>query len=277
MKNRVYFALGALLIAALVWAGWQGVRGPREAEPVYRGKPLSRWITEPEGAEAVRQAGTNAIPTLLRLLRAEDSALKIRAMNLVRKQRIIPDRFTSAYGRMSMAATGFSYLGADAQSAVPALIEVADQNLSSKSAYDSYRRSQAIMSLGRIGRPAKETVPALLRYATNADPGVRQSAGFALFCIDPELTRKAGLKLPPLAPGNLALLISELATNKAANIRFQLAGDLGVYGRGDPSVTAALISALNDTDREVRWAVTNALWQLDRGAAVNAGVKMMAP
>jgi HEAT repeat protein len=277
MKNWLYIVLGAMLAAALVWAGWQAVRQPGEAEPLYRGKPFSRWISEPEGAEAVRQAGTNGIPTLLQLLRAEDSTLKIWAMYLVRKQRIIPDRFTSAYGRMSMAAAGFSYLGADAQSAVPALIEVADQNLSSKSAYDSYRRSQAIMSLGRVGRPARETVPALLRYATNADPGVRGSAGFALMCIDPELASKAGLKLPPLAPGNIALLISELATNKAASIRFQLAGELGVYGRGDQTVTAALIAALNDNDRQVRWAVTNALLQLDPEAAVKAGVKAPSP
>ena len=277
MKNRLYIVLGAMLVAALLWAGWQAVQQPREAEPVYRGKPLSRWIVEPEGAEAVRQAGTNAIPTLLRLLRAEDPALKIWAMNLVRRQRIIPDRFTSAYARMSMAAAGFSYLGADAQSAVPALIEVADQNLSSKSAYDSYRRYQAIMSLGRIGRPAKEAVPALLRYATNANPGVRESAGFALLCIDPELASKAGLKPPRLAPGNIALLISELATNKAANIRFQLAGELAVHGRGDQTVTAALISALKDNDREVRWAVTNALLQLDPEAADSAGVRMPPP
>jgi HEAT repeat protein len=85
------------------------------------------------------------------------------------------------------------------------------------------------------------------------------------------------LKLPPLAPGNIAQIICELATNKAANIRFQLAGELGVRGRGDQTVTAALISALNDNDRQVRWAATNALWQLDPEAAAKAGVKPPAP
>ncbi len=80
---------------------WQ-VSPPRE--PVYEGKPLSSWLkayATPGGPEAfadeaVRQAGTNAIPQLLSLLRFEDSALKVKFMDLVRQQHIVTIQFTTA-------------------------------------------------------------------------------------------------------------------------------------------------------------------------------------
>ena len=46
--------------------------------------------------EVVRQAGTNALPTLLRMLRAKDSSLKVNLVDLLTRQHIIKMDFTLA-------------------------------------------------------------------------------------------------------------------------------------------------------------------------------------
>jgi hypothetical protein len=46
--------------------------------------------------EAVSAIGTNGIPTLLRLLRAKDSNLKIRVMGLLQRQHIVKIEYTPA-------------------------------------------------------------------------------------------------------------------------------------------------------------------------------------
>ena len=68
-------------------------------EPVYRGKTLSAWLdaypysigigdgfgghrAEDQADEAVRQIGTNALPTLLQRLGACDSTLKVKIMDI---------------------------------------------------------------------------------------------------------------------------------------------------------------------------------------------------
>jgi HEAT repeat protein len=271
ISSRWPVVCGALLVAALGWAAWQALRQTRDTEPLYRGKPLSSWLFEQEGDEAVRQAGTNAIPTLLRLLRARDSALKIKVMDLVRRQHLINVRYTPADIRNAMGATGFWSLGPSAQTAVPALIEIADQGISSRSRYE------AIYSLAGIRRPAKEAVPSLLRWATNADQTVQYGARFALFRIDPEAATKAGLKPPPLAQGSIAQLISQLETNRSPNIRIGAAGMLEDFARGDQSVIVAMTEALKDQDAGVRSAATNALLKIDPDAAAEAHSRQPNP
>jgi hypothetical protein len=75
---------------------------------------------------------------------------------------------------------GFALLGAKARSAVPALIEIADRNISLEP------RSHAVLSLGSIGPEAKEAVPALLRWGTSADQRLRLKATWSLGMIVPE-------------------------------------------------------------------------------------------
>jgi hypothetical protein len=46
MKNRLYLALGVLLVAALGSGGWQAARALRRpsSEPVYKPQSLSYWL-----------------------------------------------------------------------------------------------------------------------------------------------------------------------------------------------------------------------------------------
>ncbi len=96
-KRRIVFAiLGLAILGGLAWM----VLSPRvEPEPVYQGKPLSAWlelfdynrtVQQFEATQtAIRNMGTNAIPTMLQLLRTPDLAWKNRLFALAQKQHFI--------------------------------------------------------------------------------------------------------------------------------------------------------------------------------------------
>jgi HEAT repeat protein len=152
------------------------------------------WRSSPgyyESDEAVIQIGTNAIPTLLRLLRARDSALKVKAIQLLQYQHVIAVEHIPARLWNEVAVWGFSALGTNAQRAVPALIEIAKGDISSSS------RKCAIACLDSTGPAAKEAVPYLLQWATNADYEVRTYAKSALLKIAPEAAAKAEITSVP--------------------------------------------------------------------------------
>lgn len=129
--------------------------------------------------------GTNAIPTLLRLLGAKDSALKLTAINLLGRvdHRLVGH--ASAMYWNAAAAFGFKALGTNAQTAVSELVKIGRQNISPTS------RGSAVLSLGYIGQPARQAVPDLLQWATNKDRSLSLNAIWALTRIDPEAAAKA--------------------------------------------------------------------------------------
>ena len=182
--KRVKIVL-AVLAAALV--GVTTWHLPRTREPIYQGKPLSSWLlayredsTGKEEEEAVLEAGTNAIPTLLRMLRAKDSPLKIRLMSLLQKQKVFKIEYTPAAKWKTGALRGFEILRGKAQSAVPTLVEIANQDNSPECQHI------AVWALCAIGPPAKAAVPSLLKLATNSDENIRLCAIFALDSIHAE-------------------------------------------------------------------------------------------
>ena len=203
MQKRIHIALAVVLVTLAGVIGWQVLR---LREPVHQGRRLSVWlkayelnglagaeswqvrVEQQEADEAVRQAGTNALPTLLWMLRAKDSALKVNLMALAKRQHFIKIKYTPAEELNYRAYWAFGVLRAKARSAVPELIEIADQNIS----HDS--RCYALAALAFIGPPAKGAIPALSAWATNADGAVRLYAANALKAIDPEAAAKAGVK-----------------------------------------------------------------------------------
>lgn len=109
----------------------------RAAEPVYNGKPLSEWllilkigststgerVEGTEAMEAVRQMGTNAIPTLLDILGATDqnkwwvlSRLKSKGFQEMYHNRNVPTG-----DLQDTAAQGLGILGTNAISTIPQL------------------------------------------------------------------------------------------------------------------------------------------------------------
>src|SRR5262249_51540363 len=97
MKKRLAIAVAIVLLWDFGGA-WQALHS---REPGNQEKPVSLWLkgfelnapaagpTFNEAVESVRHAGTNALPTLLNLLRARDSDLKHRVIALARKQHLI--------------------------------------------------------------------------------------------------------------------------------------------------------------------------------------------
>jgi hypothetical protein len=88
-----------------------------------------------------------------------------------------------------------------------------------------------------------------------------------------EVLDRMGLVAGPAVPS----LIKALKEDDDKFVRIFATEALGRTGSGDAAVTAALMEALKDKDVSVRYSVSNALWQVDPGAAVRAGVKPAQP
>lgn len=289
MRKQVQIALAILFVALVSVIVWQMLQ-PGQREPVYHGKLLSSWVKDyalafrlpPNAAlnmlnvdEAVRQAGTNAIPTLLRMLRAKDSALKVKLMALAQRQHIINIEYTSAEKWNWAAPFAFGVLGARAQSAVPTLIEIANRNISPAS------QCSAIMALGYIGPSAKEAVPSLLRWATNADAEVREISMVGLGEIGAEPDRVASVLIHALhdpdfgvqgkaawALGNfrpdaklaVPALVEFLNNDKADRQRAIEA--LGSFGPSAKEAVPSLLQWATNADANVRGSAFAALGEI---------------
>lgn len=256
--------LAVLLVAGLGGLAWLVLR---PCEPVYQGKPLSFWLggyysiqrertgdeaSYNQGAKAVRQAGTNAIPILLRLLRAKDTVLTFRILRLAQKQPFIKLRHSSALLRSTRAAEGFAILGADGKGAVPALIEIYEQNLPET-------RLATVAALGSIGPAAKPAVPLLLQGLNATNYYVRAAYITALGQIHGE----PALVVPAL----LGFLYPDIEARGPA------AEALGKFGPEARRAVPALVALLNDNAMGVRASAATALKAIDPEAADKAGVE----
>jgi HEAT repeat protein len=269
MGKRVYIALALFTVALVGVIVWQA---GQQREPVYQGKPLSEWLKtyaklrhggdhppalmklEWKADEAVRQIGSNAIPTLLRLLKAKDSPLKLMLVGLAKRQHIIKIEFLPADRWNQAGFGGFEVLETNAQSAVPALIGIVNQNIS----HDS--QSYTIETLGLLGPAAKAAVPTLLQCATNADRNIRFQAILALGKIHAE-------------PERFVPALTTALHDTDSNVRSLALGLLGRFGLDAKPAVPALIESLNDRDTVIRRYATNALKAIDPEAAAKAGIK----
>ncbi len=117
-KRRILII--SLLIAVVGIISWLVLR-PHDSEPTYQGKPLTYWLKgfgsgSPDEVtlkanEAVRQIGTNAIPTLLRLLKAKDSKFKLKFIQLTSKQHLINIKWRTSGKQQLEAEIGFGFFG----------------------------------------------------------------------------------------------------------------------------------------------------------------------
>src|SRR5215471_6422315 len=140
MRTRSGVGLALFLLATFAAIALMLLRQP-QSEPIIQGKRLSVWLTgyQTQGVnpqawakadEILLAVGTNAIPTLLRMLRQQDSPFKLLLMQLAQRQHMVRLRFIRAEDRHYQAAIAFAKLGAAARNAVPALIEISNANIS---------------------------------------------------------------------------------------------------------------------------------------------------
>jgi hypothetical protein len=147
----------------------------------------------------LRQIGTNAIPTLLKMLDKRDSSVVSKLAD-VWNRHIMGIRHLPRWVKYPAwwlnqaaflndeAALGFEILGADAQQAVPALIRLyEEQNRSPNSQAATVRTLNTIRGLKAIGPAAQSrAIPSFLRGAASPNASVREAAVLALSGVDAE-------------------------------------------------------------------------------------------
>src|SRR5882724_1788868 len=138
MSKRIGIVTGFLLVAVVGSLLWRA-SGPRE--PVFEGRALTSWLdhhvassaaSPPYGSpgwkkadEAIRRIGTNAIPTLLEMIRVKDRPLfALKLMDTARRFGLPGMKYRYAMVRHAEAQYGFEMLGTNAVSAVPELIRI---------------------------------------------------------------------------------------------------------------------------------------------------------
>jgi HEAT repeat protein len=265
MKRRILFI--AMFVVVLGGVAWVVFRPHGPPEPTYQGKPLSYWLrgyrgsfnapTPRDADKALDNIGTNAIPTLLRLLQEpEDPKWKLKLIAMVQKQHLIKTDFVTAPQRNLAAALAFSYLGDKASNAVPALVEILDREIT---VYPS-KPWLAGTALGGMGRAARPAATLLSRAATNGDPGLRDCA----------LTFMGSIRAEP---GTEVPILANALIDQNTNVRVTAAKALGNYGADAKAAVPALAEALKNPDINVRVAATNSLKKIDPKAAAQAAMK----
>ena len=240
-RGRILITAAAVVVLGVLV--WMILLAPSSTpEPVYQGKPLSYWLrgygfnyaatnrpNHRDAQVAMMNTGTNAIPLLLRLLRAHDSPLKTKVLHWAYRYAYFRERFQST-GELNMEAlNGFAFLGGRAAGAVPELIKMADES------HDEPQATYAIIILADIGPAAHEAVPSLLRMAASSNESRRAVALAALGQIHAN---------PPVV---VPMLIKALH-DPSVVIRASAAGGLSNFrGAASPAVPD-LVAILHEPD-----------------------------
>jgi HEAT repeat protein len=256
--------LAAFLILFAGVAAWLLLQ---PGEPVYEGRPLSYWLAtyadfapydrqkREKAEEAVRHAGTNAVPTLLRILQASDSDLKYKVNEWASKQHIIKIKRISAANRYNEALSGFEILGPKAKVAVPALMDIYERNYSRSS------QNIVLMVLMTIGPGAAEAVPMLAKQTNNPNAFNRLDATFALGVIHSSSDHLA-----------VSALIQFLHDADPA-VRRNAANALWHFSDAEASrAIPTMVEALKDPDRYVRESAARLIRRLDPKTAIKEGI-----
>jgi HEAT repeat protein len=272
MKRRVAILCAVVLAGALGGLAWHGLGSHG---PAYQGKPLSAWMDEwnkyllanrgsPDRAKrdqalaAIRQIGSEALPALLSMAGAKDSALKKRLIALANKQSLLRLRLHPADYYHARATYGFSALGSAAKPAVPALIRLLHDQ-------DRQVRASAAQCLSLIGPEAADAVPALIQ-TLNAEGN-----GYGPVLINSMLALGAIHSEPETV---LSLLLEYVnGPRKDWNYSASAMDALGRYRERARAAVPAILPFLTDPDESHRSSADAALCAIDPQAAARAQKK----
>ncbi|MCI0627625.1 MAG: HEAT repeat domain-containing protein [Acidobacteria bacterium] len=272
---------GFLLCSAALLLSFAGT-----ADPVYNGKRLSIWLRtfnnpQPGNPEytkavaAVRAADTKCLPLLLKTLRAKDSAVWTKLVNLARKQHFIKINYDNANTRRDRAIHAFGILGSRADPAIPVLLEMIQQPLDDSAQfphwYDpQYWAGYALAQIGRTAaRPLAELLPKpdyILRHRVlnllnfrfrpeDAQPAIPGLMRCLVESKETEFRNRAAHCIQLIARTDCdALVQMNIARLRDPNrfARRDAAYQLGQLGQAATNAIPALMEALADTDIRVR-------------------------
>lgn len=260
-SKRIVILTG-LLLAGVVGVVWWRSAGP--PEPVYQGRPLSSWLDHhvasssarppygspawKEADEAIRHIGTNAVPTLVRMLRAKDKPdFVLKLMDWGRRHGLPGMQYRRASAQHEEAEYAFEMLGADAVSAVPDLIEIYRRNISESS------HMYAALSLGHLGRGAEAALPVLIDSFTHTNKDVRFYAVSAVMHIGGQ-------------PDVVIPALTSALKDSNVNVRWNALVGLSMFGgRARPAVPE-ILQMLDDPgmlgDESIKPQVELAVWRI---------------
>ncbi len=252
MSKRRLILVAALVPAVLGGLMWILVY-VHNSEPVYEGKRLSAWVMgkEPRAEEAIRRIGTNSIPTLLRMLSARDSALKLKLLALANKQRLIKIHVVSAAEQNMNAALAFHALRNDAKGAVPALMKIYGKQYSPESQFS------VVVALGYIGPDAKSAFPLLVRAKFDNEHSTNQSR----LAISRHAEQALSEILMPTT--DCASLMTDTLSDPDPRMRRFAASTLLEFGARSKPAIPKLIELLKDPDSATRKEAAMATRRID--------------
>jgi hypothetical protein len=257
MKKRVKVAIILFLSTAVGLVVWQTL-SPRE--PQYQGKPLSSSLagrdpfsmTEEERQgldEAFGNIGTNAIPTLLRMLKARDSQMLLKLVGLAQKQHFVPVHFVPAEIRRSQAEYGLSW--ARTRTIVPAVVQIYEDNTGPPC------QIAAAKVLANLGPNAEEALPSLLRGAKSTNEAFLVNTAYAIGLIN----------LVHPHPEECVPALMKLLNHPSHFVRARAANALWHFGPAAKEAVPRLKQLTADADEEVRYYAENALKTADPKSA----------
>jgi HEAT repeats/HEAT repeat len=245
-------------------------------EPVYQGTRLTVWCEQyhtnhwtgrnqeldKQAETAIRNIGTNALPSLLKMIGAKESPVRIKLLARVPKPWLT--RFhvsgVSEYKHelaqlRRHGAHGLIALGAAAKPAIPALIA----QLQDK---EPDVRYVAVFTLRCLGPTAKDALPALITCINDSEFTVQDDAVIGLGTLQQEPERVVPILIDFLQKHSKDTILCPDAMGALSTFRAQ----------ANPAVPL-LLRLLQDEQANIRSAATNALRQIDPQEAAKAGVK----
>jgi hypothetical protein len=271
-------------------------------EPSDQRRTLSQWLkmldnpstaTNVQTSTALRRMAAKAAVRLVPMLDASDSAFRLRAVQLARKQHIAEIQFTPASVRWQRAGKAFEIMGDRAMAAAPSLVSLLVRRVTQpperERQFDGSisRRDSADRAAAASGCLGSAAIPYLRPALYSEHATVRQTeidvlVGIASYCTletvsesiklledsNPKI-RKAGACVLGEFPTRPKLAIPRLERtlgDVSPSVRRQAALALGRFGAHASNCVAALRQACSDVAPEVRDAAAVTLAQIGGGA-----------
>lgn len=261
-KRRILVSVAVAVTGLIIFGAASFVN--RGEGPFYKGRRLTVWLQKyqpnwPQADEAVKALGTNALPTVIELLKRRDE-----------------DPFNAVCACNSLgplAATTFPLLtnlcnrncGVDIPSALVALkteeaLEFVINGLNHKSANGRILYANA---LERAGPAASNAVPLLIACTTNANQHLRSQAARSLGHI--------GTEVDIIVPA-----LTNLLHDSSSWVRGDAVYALGQLGERAKPAVPALLEMRKDPDEHVRFLARAYLHKIDDDLANRLDVEARA-
>jgi hypothetical protein len=225
-----------LMVAAIFVIGLMVIYRTRTQEPSYHGRTLTDWLQTGQNGRRlgpssphyypfvssavvpVQAIGTNGIPTLLSLIRTQDSKVKHFILTLSERHTWIKLPLLPDWEKQNMAVRGFMILGTNAISAAPELIQIIHEGNGDAPFAATYILFSVLKSVYLLGDGSRNLSLSILQELLHdSDRDVQLNAANCLRVWFPEEADKTGLykRFPQLKAPSTNNLENDLNLKKS--------------------------------------------------------------